>query len=59
MVPRQCPKCQGPLIMDKDTTSGIEYREYHCPRCRWHHEEERGPALWKILADERDPKKTD
>ena len=45
--------------MDKDTTSGIEYREYHCPRCRWHHEEERGPALWKILADERDPKKTD
>ncbi len=38
--------------MDKDTTSGTEYREFYCLKCSWQKEEDRGPALWKVLEDE-------
>ena len=49
---RRCPKCGGEIRMDKDTTSGTEYREFYCLKCSWQKEEDRGPALWKVLEDE-------
>lgn len=51
MAPNQCPQCVGPLQMHKDTVSGTEYREYDCPECGWSKEEDRGPALWKIIEE--------
>ncbi len=41
-------------LAEKDTSSGRDIREYKCPRCGYSDWEDRGPALWKILHDDRE-----
>jgi hypothetical protein len=41
-------------MTEKDTSSGRDIREYRCSRCGHTDWEVRGPALWKILSDDRE-----
>jgi DNA-directed RNA polymerase subunit M/transcription elongation factor TFIIS len=50
-----CPKCGETMdLLEKDTSSGRDIREYKCSRCGYSDWEDRGPALWKILHDDRE-----
>ena len=50
-----CPKCGGELYLeDKNTFSGRDIREYACRSCGHTDWEVQGPALWKILHDDRE-----
>jgi ribosomal protein S27AE len=50
-----CSRCGEEMRMtEKDTSSGRDIREYECPGCGYTDWEERGPALWKILSDDRE-----
>jgi hypothetical protein len=44
-------------MTEKDTSSGRDIREYLCDGCGHSDWEERGPALWKILHDDREEAK--
>jgi hypothetical protein len=51
-VERRCPKCSGRTrLVDKDTSSGRDIREYGCQACGWSHVFDVGVALWKIMSD--------
>jgi hypothetical protein len=41
-------------MTEKDTSSGRDIREYLCDCCGHTDWEERGPALWQILHDDRE-----
>jgi hypothetical protein len=50
-----CSKCGEEMRMtEKDTSSGRDIREYLCDGCGHSDWEERGPALWQILHDDRE-----
>ena len=50
-----CAKCGEAMRMTKkDTSSGRDIREYVCPGCGYSDWEDTGPALWKILSDDRE-----
>jgi hypothetical protein len=50
-----CEKCGEEMdLTEKDTSSGRDIREYKCSRCGHTDWEVRGPALWKILSDDRE-----
>jgi hypothetical protein len=50
-----CSKCGEEMRMtEKDTSSGRDIREYLCDGCGHSDWEERGPALWQILSDDRE-----
>jgi hypothetical protein len=40
-------------MVEKDTSSGRDIREYLCPGCGHADWEDSGTALWKILSDDR------
>lgn len=43
-----CPECRRPMVFQgRDTSSGIEYREYRCPGCDREGVVRQGIALWK------------
>lgn len=47
-----CPDCGGPLtFLEKDTSSGREFREYLCKECDKVVTLGGDVALWKILHD--------
>ena len=55
-----CSKCGEPMRMtEKDTSSGRDIREYACDNCGHTDWEERGPALWQILSDDREEAKAE
>jgi acetone carboxylase gamma subunit len=41
-------------MVEKDTSSGRDIREYVCPGCGYSDWEDTGPALWQILSDFRE-----
>lgn len=41
-------------LVEKDTSSGRDIREYRCPQCGFETVEDRGKALWEILSDARE-----
>lgn len=50
-----CRKCGAEMDQtEKDTSSGRDIREYLCRSCGHSDWEERGPALWQILHDDRE-----
>jgi len=54
-VERQCPKCGGRTrLIDKDTMSGRDMREYGCRSCGWTHVFDLGVALWKLMSNAKD-----
>ena len=47
-----CPKCGGELrFLEKDTSSGREYREYRCNQCGEYVTLGGNVALWQMLHD--------
>src|SRR5688500_5718661 len=47
-----CVDCRVPMkYEDKDTSSGIEYREYRCGTCRRAGIVRKGMALWKAMEE--------
>lgn len=49
-----CPKCgEAMRMVEKDTSSGRDIREYECTVCGYSDWEDRGAALWQILSDDR------
>lgn len=52
----RCPRCGGPVTMEKDTFSGNVMRGYSCSKCPWQETVDEGPALWKILSDDAEKK---
>ncbi len=53
-----CPDCG--LEMDqieRTTFTGLDMREYQCPKCKRTQILDCGEALWKILADAQEPNK--
>ena len=47
-----CPKCGGELrFLEKDTSSGREYREYRCKQCGEYVTLGGNVALWQMLHD--------
>jgi hypothetical protein len=53
-----CAKCGEPMrLTEKDTSSGRDIREYACSGCGHTDWEDRGPALWQILHDDREEAK--
>jgi DNA-directed RNA polymerase subunit M/transcription elongation factor TFIIS len=49
-----CAKCGEEMhLMEKDTSSGRDIREYKCSECGYSDWEDRGKALWQILSDDR------
>ncbi len=52
MTEDACPHCGGALrYLEKDTSSGREYREYRCMKCEKYVTLGGDTALWKILHD--------
>jgi hypothetical protein len=55
----KCPKCACEMdLVDKQTFTGEEIREYHCAACDKSVIERGGIALWQVLSDanaKRDP----
>jgi len=50
-----CSKCGATMDMvEKDTSSGRDIREYKCSKCGYSDWEDRGTALWRILHDARE-----
>ena len=50
-----CAKCgEAMRMVEKDTSSGRDIREYVCPGCGYSDWEDTGPALWQILSDFRE-----
>ncbi len=50
-----CAKCGATMsLAEKDTSSGRDIREYKCSECGHSDWEDRGPALWQILHDDRE-----
>ena len=50
-----CTKCgEAMRMVEKDTSSGRDIREYVCPGCGYSDWEDTGPALWQILSDFRE-----
>jgi DNA-directed RNA polymerase subunit M/transcription elongation factor TFIIS len=50
-----CAKCGNSMRMtDKNTFTGRDIREYRCDACGYEDWEDRGPALWQILSDDRE-----
>ena len=41
-------------MVEKDTSSGRDIREYKCSKCGYSDWEDRGKALWQILSDARE-----
>jgi hypothetical protein len=41
-------------MVEKDTSSGRDIREYKCSQCGYSDWEDRGTALWQILSDARE-----
>jgi len=55
-----CSKCGKEMRMtEKDTSSGRDIREYACDNCGHTDWEDRGPALWQILSDDREAAKAE
>ncbi len=51
-VERRCPHCGGRTrLVEKDTSSGRDIREYGCDACGWRHAFDDGPALWALMSD--------
>jgi cytochrome c551/c552 len=51
----QCVKCGAEMDQtEKDTSSGRDIREYACRSCGHTDWEVLGPALWKILHEDRE-----
>ncbi len=57
----KCPKCNGQMdLVDKQTFTGEDIREYRCGACDQSVIERNGMALWQAISDanaERDSKK--
>jgi len=52
-----CPVCHKSMrLLEKDTSSGRDIREYICDACGKTNREDRGDALWKIISDDREEK---
>ena len=50
-----CAQCgEAMRMVEKDTSSGRDIREYVCPGCGYSDWEDTGPALWQILSDFRE-----
>jgi hypothetical protein len=45
-------------MVEKDTSSGRDIREYVCSSCGYSDWEDTGPALWQILSDYREKSET-
>jgi predicted RNA-binding Zn-ribbon protein involved in translation (DUF1610 family) len=55
-VEGRCPQCGARTRMiEKNTMTGRDLREYGCEACGWTHVFDFGVALWKRLADEDEP----
>ena len=51
----KCPDCQCEMaLVDKNTVTGEDIREYYCQACDRTETENRGKALWEILSDARE-----
>jgi hypothetical protein len=59
----KCPKCARDMkLVDKQTFTGEDIREYYCAACDESVIERGGIALWQVLSDadeKRDPSKKD
>ena len=59
----KCPNCAREMeLVDKQTFTGEDIREYHCAACDKSVIERGGIALWQALSDanaKRDPSKND
>jgi hypothetical protein len=59
----KCRKCASDMkLVDKQTFTGEDIREYHCAACDEFVIERRGIALWRALSDaneKSDPSKMD
>lgn len=53
-----CQHCGGPLrFLEKDTSSGREYREYRCEKCGEMVTLGGDVALWKVLHDDAEERR--
>jgi hypothetical protein len=51
----KCPKCDQEMdLVDKNTFTGEEIREYHCEACDKTVIDRGGIALWQALSDARE-----
>ena len=54
----KCPTCGGVLVQtDKNTFTGVVWREYTCKGCGAVLDVEEGAALWQILHDDAQDRK--
>ena len=52
-VERRCPQCGGRTrLVEKDTPSGRDMREYGSDACGWSRAFDFGPALWALMSDD-------
>ena len=57
MTDEVCPQCGGELrFLEKDTSSGREYREYRCLKCNQLVTLGGDTALWQLLHDANEEK---
>jgi hypothetical protein len=54
MAEEKCPKCGGKIVEEATSMTGNKIYEYTCIKCGWERIEDRGPALWKVLSDDRE-----
>ena len=51
----KCAKCGAAMYFTgKDTLSGDEIREYRCATCGHEDSESGGPALWRVMQENKD-----
>jgi rubredoxin len=52
VIEHRCPRCQGRTrLVDKQTFTGRDLREYGCTACDWTHLFDLGDAMCKIMSD--------
>jgi hypothetical protein len=44
--------------IEKDTITGIDYRDYECSNCGHTEWKNNGPALWRVISDAREEEET-
>ncbi len=51
----KCALCGTTMkFTGKDTFSGDEIREYRCPQCGHEDSERGGPALWRVMQENKE-----